>query len=347
MALDLYLPSGYPNIPGVRKLGLPFNYFVGGRGTGKTYGGLLDVYTNKIPFIFLRRLQVQTDMVRNPDFSPFKVLNTDLGTDIQSVSIPLVKGVSGFYEMEEVEGKARPKGDALGYAMALATFSNVRGIDLSDIREIIYDEFIPEPQERPIKDEGSVFFHMYETVNRNRELKGEPPVQVMAFANAFDLGNPIFMELGVIRLTEKMKAKGQSIYINQDRGLGIFLLDESPISKQKADTALYRLTRSGSFNELALNNKFDIDDHMVRPAKLIEYRPIVAIGEICIYQHKSQSLWYVSSHTSGHPEVYLTSDTDRARFVNRHSSIWARYINSQVYFEDYACEIVFRRYFGY
>ena len=307
------------------------------------------MYENGFKFFFIRRLQVQADLVGSPDFSPFGPINDDLGTNISSIPVRKVKGVSAWYDMQEnADGKMVPVGDPLGYTASLATFSNLRGFGASYIQYILLDEFIPEPNERPIKEEGKTFLNMYESVNRNRELKGLPPVRVFCYANANDLGNPIFMELGVIRLTERMKAKGQTVHIDRNRGLGIFLLDESPISKKKEDTVLYRLTQgSGSFSDMALKNKFDIDDHMVRPAKLIEYRPIVAIGEICIYKHKSQSLWYVSSHFSGHPETYRVSDTDRARFVSQQSDLWIRYLNSQIYFEDYACEIVFRRYFGY
>lgn len=347
-SLDLFLPSGYLNHRAVRELGLPFNFLVGGRGTGKTYSGLLDMYENDFKFFFLRRLQVQADLIGSPDFSPFGPINNDLGTNIQTQSVKKVKGVSAIYNMEDgPDGKLVPAGDPLGYTAALATFSNLRGFGAHYVQKILFDEFIPEANERPIKDEGHAFLNMYETINRNRELSGLPPVQVFCYANANDLGNPIFMELGVIRITEKMKAQGQMFYINRERGLGIFLLDESPISEQKADTALYRLTKGGSFQDMALKNKFDIDDHMVRPAKLIEYRPIVAIGEICIYKHKSKSQWYCSSHFSGHPETFRVSDTDRARFVSHYSDLWSRYLGNQLYFEDYACEIVFRKYYGY
>lgn len=347
--LNLYLESGYLDHKGVRELGLPFNFFVGGRGVGKTYSGLLDMYQNRIPFFFLRRLQTQAEMIGTPDFSPFGPINKDIGSNVQAFPVRKVRGVSAWYDTEvDQEGRLLTVGEPLGYVASLATFSNLRGFGASFIKKIILDEFIPEPNERPIKEEGIAFLNMYETVNRNRELSGEPPVQVFCYANANDLGNPIFMELGLIRKTEQMMSKGQTVYINRERGLGIFLLDASPISDKKADTALYRLTQgTGSFSDMALKNKFDYDDHMIRPARLIEYRPIVAIGEICIYKHKSQYLWYVSSHFSGNPEKYRVSDADRARFVNQQSEIWLRYMNSQVYFEDYACEIVFRRYFGY
>ena len=46
--------------------------------------------------------------------------------------------------------------------MALSTVSNLRGFDMSDCTLLIYDEFIPEPHERPLKNEAAALFNAYE-----------------------------------------------------------------------------------------------------------------------------------------------------------------------------------------
>ena len=113
--VELFLPTGYLDHKAVRDLGLPFNFLVGGRGTGKTYSGLLDMYENQFKFFFIRRLQVQADLVGSPDFSPFGPINMERGTNIQSIPVRKVKGVSAWYEMEEnADGKLVPAGDPLG-----------------------------------------------------------------------------------------------------------------------------------------------------------------------------------------------------------------------------------------
>lgn len=38
--MKLYLDNGYVNMSAIIELGLPFNFVVAGRGTGKTYGTL-------------------------------------------------------------------------------------------------------------------------------------------------------------------------------------------------------------------------------------------------------------------------------------------------------------------
>ena len=67
--------------------------------------------------------------------------------------------------------------------MALSTFGNLRGVDFSDVDMIFFDEFVPQKNARPIKAEAEAFFNLYETVNRNRELDGRPPVRVLMLSN--------------------------------------------------------------------------------------------------------------------------------------------------------------------
>lgn len=188
--MKLYLDSGYVNIKGIIDLGLPFNFVVGGRGTGKTYTALETVKEEDIKFMFMRRTQAQAELINKPDFSPFKSLNVDKGWNV--ITKPLTKYNAGFYESCEGEAVGAP----IGYTCALSTISNVRGFDAQDVKILVYDEFIPERHERPIKNEGAALLNAYETINRNRELKGHRPLQLLCLANSNDLSNPIFMELG-------------------------------------------------------------------------------------------------------------------------------------------------------
>ena len=70
--MKLYDKNGYLNFPDIRKLKLPFNFIIGGRGTGKTYGGLLDAWETKRKFIFMRRTEKILETIRTPELSPFK-----------------------------------------------------------------------------------------------------------------------------------------------------------------------------------------------------------------------------------------------------------------------------------
>jgi hypothetical protein len=342
--MNIYQKSGYIDIRAILAQNLPFNFAVGGRATGKTYTSLETVIEDGIKFIYMRRTQTQADLINKPEFSPFKPLNRDFGWSIGSSSIS--KYNAGFYQQEEQDGRPVSLGAPLGYTCALSTVSNIRGFDASDVDLLIYDEFIPEKHERPIKNEGAAFLNAYETINRNRELNGHKPLQVLCLANANDLANPIFMELRLIRRAEQMRRKRQEIYIDKEQGIGLYLLSASPISQQKKNTALYKLTNGSQFERMSLDNEFSGEEiGHICSKPLAEYKPIVSIGEICIYSHKSNNSLYVSTHITGSPPQYGTGDTERARFKRLYYWIWDVYMASGIIFEEYLCEILLSKMF--
>jgi hypothetical protein len=212
--MNIYQDSGYIDIRKILSLGLPFIFLVGGRATGKTYGSLKVVIEDDIRFIYMRRTQTQADLINKPEFSPYKSLNTDLGWNIGTESIS--KYNAGFYRQVEEDGRMISQGSPLGYTCALSTVSNIRGFDASDVELQIYDEFIPEKHERPIKEEGKALLNSYETINRNRELNGKKPVQLLCMANANDLANPVFMELGLVKKAYEMKKKTKTNKTHQE-----------------------------------------------------------------------------------------------------------------------------------
>ena len=345
--MELYSPNGYVDVRKILSLDLPFTIIVGGRATGKTYTTLKTVIEDNIIFMYMRRLQAQTDLINKPEFSPFKVLNTDLHWHIGTVSI--TKYNAGFYNfrLNEEQDKMEAYGKPLGYTGALSTFSNLRGFDASDVELLIYDEFIHEKHEREINSEGEAFLNCYETMNRNRELKGQKPLQALLLANSTNLANPIFITLGLVKIAQKMKANHNPYYINKKRGIGLFMLDESPISRQKQDTALYRLTKNTDFSRMALGNEFATEEvGRVGSQQLNHYKPLVRVGELTIYEHKSENLYYCSTHNSGSPEVFGSGEAELKRFRRKYYYLWQReYMDNNIIFEEYVCQILFEQYF--
>ena len=342
--MNIYQDSGYLDVAKIIRLGFPFNFIVGGRATGKTYTSLETVVNENIKFMFMRRTQEQANLINKPEFSPFKTLNRDHGWNIGTK--PITKYNSAFYNMEEDGETLTPQGPPLGYTCALSTISNMRGFDASDVKILIYDEFIPERHERPLKNEGHAFLNAYETINRNRELNGQKPLQVLCLANANDLANPLFMELKLVRKAEQMRRKGQEISIDDKRGIAIFILNKSPISEQKRNTALYRLSQDTEFSEMSLENNFMGEESgKIKSRPLCEYKPLVSIGEICIYEHKGYGSYYVSTHRVGSPPSFGAGEIERARFQRQYNWLWLEYMRNNVEFEDILCEILLTKYY--
>ena len=336
--MKIYDISGYVNVRGILDEGYPFNFLVGGRGTGKTYTTLKVAREDNRLFMLMRRTQAQADLISKPEFSVFKPLNMDLGCNVQVKSIS--KYNSMFYETDGDDGT-----HIIGYTCALSTLSNMRGFDASDIQLLIYDEFIPEKHERLLKNEADALFNAYETMNRNRELKGIAPIQMVCLANANDITNPVFESLKLIRVADKMQKGHSDRWTDDKRGIQLIMLHRSPISKKKASTVLYNLTDGSEFSNMALENDFNVDRLHVRPRPLSEYIPVCSIGELCLYRHKSEIRLYASTHLSGvFNRRFTLTESDKLHYQRIYRSHWEMYIARKIDFEDVLSEKLFLKY---
>lgn len=335
--MNIYLKNGYIDINKILRFEQPFNFVVGGRGTGKTYGALKSAYESDTRIMLMRRTQAQCDLVNKPEFNPYKAINTDIGSNVT------VKSISKYNSklVEEKEESER----LVGYTCALSTISNMRGFDASDVKLLIYDEFIPEKHERSLKNEGAAFLNAYETINRNRELKGIKPLQVLCLANAFNIANPIFLELGLVGKSEKMRQSGQEIYINRERGIVLVLLQHSSISNAKADTALYKIS-AGSFSKFALSNDFVYNNNEnIKSKPLREFKLLCTVGEIHVYKHKSKREYYVSEHRTGTAPIFNSDEVGLNRFRKNYGLIlYSAYMRNKVTFETMLAKSLFELY---
>lgn len=330
-----------------------FKFILGARGTGKTFGEL-KYWINKLrgtgnKFIFMRRTQTQIDLVKTPELNPFLALEYELGEDYRFILASINKNVTGIYfAVYEPESNTYIKGECIGYMLALSTVSNIRGFAGADIVHIIYDEFTGEAHEKPIKNEGQCFLNCVETIGRNREVQGKEPLTVSCFSNSNRLANPLFIELKFISVCEKALKKGNEFISLPDRLTSIYIMQDSPISRKKAETSLYRLAgKDSDFARMSLKNEFKNDYfEQIKSLNLKEFRAICTVGEITIYKHKSQRLWYVSEHLEGAPEEYSPSDTDLKRWRSNFYYLKLAHMNRHVIFESYISQILFEKYLG-
>lgn len=326
--MSLYLDNGYINMRYVKSYGMPITIVVGGRGTGKTYGALQDSILRDEQIILMRRTQSQTDLINKPEFNPINSVAFDMGLRCK------VKTISK-YNSSIMVGSTEDDMKLLGFTAALSTFSNLRGFDASTTDLILYDEFIPEVHERFLKEEGVAFLNVYETVNRNRELQGRKPLQALLLSNANRLDNPILAELDLINVVDRMNKKGQEEWINPQRGIALFVLQRSPISDRKADTAIYKVAAGSQFNRMSLGNKFAFDDLSdVRSIPLTGWKLKAQLGPWYIY--KKDRLWYISAHGSGTPaRIYEDTDIDKRRFILENLSCRDRILQHKILYETY------------
>lgn len=320
----LYLNSGYLNFDFILAQKQPFNFIVGGRGTGKTYGVLSKAAAGELgKIVYMRRTQAQADIISKPEFSPFRSIDDEITVK------PVTKYNAGIYKGES--------GEPLGYIVALSTISNLRGFDMSDVDTLIYDEFIAERHERPIKQEGTAFLNCYETINRNRELQGRKPLTVICLANANNLSNPVFIELGLVSKAEKMERDKQEFSILPKRGIALFVLTESPISQAKSETAIYKLTAGSEFYRMSIDNDFRLDREGCGALPIKEFIPICTINNLTFYRHKSSALYYVADFKNGGCEMLSSSK----QLLSRYPFIKELVLSANIRYQNYEVKETF------
>lgn len=336
--MKIYLDSGYLNVAEIMNSNYPFTFIIGARGVGKTYGVLKEIYEQNIKSIILRRTQIQSDLISNSAFHPYLTLNNDMGWNVSVSNI--AKNVTGLYK--DIENDLTP----FGFICALSTFANLRGFDASGVDVVFYDEFIPEVNARPLKMEYETLLNMYETVNRNRELKGKSPVKLICCANSNTIDNPYFIGLGIVNKVASMQAKGKNVYVDEKRGLMVINLSDSPISKMKSGTALYKLSGEGEFSSMALSNIYrGVEYDYVKPCPIIEHIARVTVGEITIYRHKSKDRFYVSTHKSGSPIKFSSSTDDLQRYKQSCKMVFGTaFYEGRILFEDAISQVLFKKY---
>lgn len=338
--MKLFADNGYLNVPDIIGAGFTFNIILSGRGVGKTFGFLKYMREEAAAglgrFAYLRRLQTQIDICGKAEFNPFKRLDSvyHMSTTVKSIS----KYSSGFYADDM---------QLLGYGLALSTFGSLRGFDGSDITSILFEECIPKQGEHRLKQEASMLWDAYETINRNRELEGEAPVRLFCIGNSNNTAADLLVDMGLVQRVERMKEKGVELYQDRKRSLQLIVLGSTAKGEQKRDTALYRfLGEDSGYSAAALDNDPDEEWGRVnRSRPLREYRPIVTVGDITVYEHKSRYEYYVTTHRSGDPPRYGTGPMDLERFkIKYKADLWAAMMKNKVVYERTNDEILLTKY---
>lgn len=316
-------------IPDDNKL-RPFTFIVGGRGIGKTYSAIdRGITEHKHAFLYLRNTREQLQESCGAFGNPFKKWASDHNRDIRLV------GEKNHAVIKEWQNDGQKIiENVIGSGANLSTFENLRGVDLSETNFILFDEFI---ENRTLTfDQFKAFLHMYETVNRNRELEGLPPCKVILLSNAQRLGNPILRGFNLIPVIENMQKTGQRSYAD---GPIRIELPFSEVSEEKKKTALYTAVNGSSFNAEALDNNFINDSFTgVKKVNINEYTPVVCIDDIYIYRHKSDNTYYACS-IPAQVKKYRSVDNYLVFYKIFGLRLKLAVASDLVYFSDYSTKV--------
>lgn len=233
------------------------------RGPGKTYSALRMDIEDDIRFAFIKRTKEDVHLLcsgdgKQVDMSPFKPLNRDFGYNIHPVEIE--KGIAGFYEMIDID-EERVQGDFKGYAIAANMAIKVKGMDLSDVDDMIFDEFIPRSWERISKQEGEAILDLYETINRDRLKRGRKELRLILLANAVEVNNPMARVLNLVDILAQMDVTGQEYFYDEYRGIMIHIINSDfDQDEDMKKPGIQRATEGTTWNESSYGGKFAFND---------------------------------------------------------------------------------------
>ena len=163
--------------------------------------------------------------------------------------------------------------------------------------------------------------------------------------NANRIANPYFSGWRCMRQVLNMIRGKQFVWRAEDKTRMIILLMDSPISKLKQETVLYKNSNE-DFIKMALDNAFRTDETRIKSEPLKEFNHIVSVGEIGIYVHKSERRYYVSVTVAGNP-YYEAFGIGLKMFQQDYYMLRVYYmVNKTVTFENFECELMFRELFN-
>lgn len=237
-----------------------FNFVVGNRGGGKTFGSK-KLVINRFKkgghqFVWVRRYQTEIDTL------------SDFWADIKS-HFP-------DDELTQVGNELYINGDLAGYLIALSTSMRLKSVAYPLVKTIIFDEFIIDKGRlNYLRNEAQVFMELYETIARMREN-----VVAIFLGNAISIVNPYFDFFKVAPDLGRRYTKKNGICIE-------FYFNEEFVQK-KENTAFGRLIKDTSYGEYNMKNKFLRDSD-----SFIGERPPSAGSKIYqfIFDGERFSLW--------------------------------------------------------
>lgn len=334
---DLYTPAGWIDAARLIDAPEPFVIGIGGRGIGKSYGVMRELYQRGTPYIYMRRTQTQIDAVAVQALNPYNQIAADLKLDI--VTEKIGKQTVGFYNtVLNDKGIPVPDGDPFALGIALSTFATIRSLSAERYEVLLFDEIIPERHERPIKEEGLAFANVLESLNRNREIQGRKPLKVILLTNSNTINSKILEAVGCLDIIDNMTRSGQ-FYKSVDGLIAIFRYIDSPISKAKKGSAVYRVIKNADFQSMALDNDFSRGDYEnVETRPLNEYIPVCSYGNSTILKHKSKREFYCIAGIKA-ADHYEPLPLSKKAFNRKYWYINGALMDKRVYYQNASVKI--------
>lgn len=232
-----------------------YNFVVGARGLGKTYGAKRHVIRKAIQhgheFIYLRRYKTE-----------IKACGTwfsDIAHEFPGWDFKVDGGKALCAPSSTADDKQR-KWRVIGYFIALSNAQTQKSVPYPNVRTILYDEFIIEKGAlRYLTNEAKVFNDFYLTVDRWKDK-----TRVFFLANSLSITNPYFLEYDILPDGELH----EELMIKHGGAVLAHFPDSSAFASGVYKTRFGRFIQATEYADYAVGNDF-ADNH----SDLIDFKP--------------------------------------------------------------------------
>lgn len=248
-----------------------FNFVVGPRGCGKTYGAKDYVIKRFLKyqeqFVYIRRYDTEFPSAEIQNFFD------DIMEDYPDRSFKAGRGV---FKIDN---------QIAGWYIALSKAIMLKSIPFPKVSLIIFDEFIIETGvHHYLPTEVRTFLECYSTVSRDRDIPA------LFLSNAITMSNPYFLYFNI------GFEKGQSVYLTKH--ISAELIVNHKYIEHVNNTRFGQLIAETDYGKYAINNKFllDTDTFMEQLQEGCSYICTVIISgrELGYYIGESCGKWWLS-----------------------------------------------------
>lgn len=248
-----------------------FNFAIGARGCGKTYGAKKTVIRNFLrsgkQFVYLRRYE--TEMPASQMLNFFD----DISEEFPDV------------EFKSYNGLFRINGDIAGWYFPLSKAIMLKSIPFPNVSIIIFDEFIIEVGVyHYLPNEVRTFLECYSTISRDRDIP------VLFLSNAITMTNPYFLYFDI------HLEPGQTVKLTEF--ISVEIIQSEEYVRHVSNTKFGRLIANTEYGNYNMNNEFLLDTSTFlgdMPAGASYICTFYAKGrQLGFYVSPMDNLWYVS-----------------------------------------------------
>lgn len=265
-----------------------FNFIVGNRGGGKTYGAKEHVIKRFLKtgeqFIYLRRYKDEQ--------SDVKTWFNDIAEEFPDAEFK-VKGNKEFYI----------NGELAGYALVLSTAKIKKSVPYPKVKTIVFDEFIIDKGVyKYLHDEVTCFLEFYETIARTRD------VQVFFLSNAITITNPYFLYFNLrMPYNSDISCKDDKL---------VQLVANPFFIDMKKNTRFGRLISGTAYGDYAIENTFLRDDKTFIEKKTgncsFVFSMIYKDHKLGVWRSYADGKFWVSSDVENYRSEYALTKADHS-----------------------------------